>query len=287
MRSRPAISSSARSTAAAATPARLHARLRRDLQPRHRRRAAQRDVRAVHERDRQLRRPTTPVHRARPSRSSPVSICSSRRPGSRRRAPLPSPFVADPSPIAMGATAGKVALVSTTALLGCGAAATPCIPPALARSLISSATERPPTSSRAAAPRPRLEHGRRGKARDGCQDTDNNAADFSCSRLPLPATRRARATCDGPPPPTNPTAGGANPGSCSRGADDVTVTVTPGTNPTSTGLVGHGRPDLDRRLGDQAFADDGVGFDVAAGDNIFTYRATLPRPRRPARSRCR
>jgi uncharacterized protein len=40
--------------------------------------------------------------------------------------PLPAPFITDPNPIAMSATA--VALVNTTAPLNCGAAATPCSP---------------------------------------------------------------------------------------------------------------------------------------------------------------
>jgi predicted extracellular nuclease len=40
---------------------------------------------------------------------------------------LPAPFLTDPSPIAMSATGGKVALVNTTTPLGCGATATPCV----------------------------------------------------------------------------------------------------------------------------------------------------------------
>jgi hypothetical protein len=47
--------------------------------------------------------------------------------------PLPAPFLTDPNPIAMSATAGKIALVNTTAPLNCGAAATPCSPASLAQ----------------------------------------------------------------------------------------------------------------------------------------------------------
>src|SRR5215471_2114330 len=46
--------------------------------------------------------------------------------------PLPSPDVTDATPIAMSATAGKVALVNTTTPLGCNGGSTPCSPAAQA-----------------------------------------------------------------------------------------------------------------------------------------------------------
>jgi hypothetical protein len=46
---------------------------------------------------------------------------------------LPTPDVTDPTPIAMGATGGKVALVTGSTSLGCNGATTPCPPDALAR----------------------------------------------------------------------------------------------------------------------------------------------------------
>src|SRR3989442_8268444 len=69
-------------------------------------------------------------------------------------APLPSPFLTDPTPINMSATGGKVALVNTTTPLGCNGGATPGTPPAPApaaahvgydgRDLLLCARGRPP-----------------------------------------------------------------------------------------------------------------------------------------------
>jgi predicted extracellular nuclease len=55
----------------------------------------------------------------------------------------------------------------------------------------------------------------------------------------------------------------------------LTVTVTPGTDPTSTGLTVS--VDLSSIGGSatQAFFDDGSQGDVTAGDNVFTYSATV------------
>jgi predicted extracellular nuclease len=78
--------------------------------------------------------------------------------------------------------------------------------------------------------------------------------------------------------PTPPTAvGAASPNILSRGSDTtLTVTVTPGQNPTSTAIsvtadltaIGGSAP--------QTFFDDGVDPDVTAGDNVFSYHATIP-----------
>lgn len=78
--------------------------------------------------------------------------------------------------------------------------------------------------------------------------------------------------------PTNPTGiGTANPNSVLAGENTVlTVAVTPGTNPTSTGLAV--TADLSSIGGSatQQFFDDGVnGGDVTAGDHVFTYTATV------------
>ena len=78
--------------------------------------------------------------------------------------------------------------------------------------------------------------------------------------------------------PTNPTGvGAANPNNVLAGENTVlTVSVTPGANPTSTGLAvtcdlsSIGGPAV------QQFFDDGVnGGDAVAGDNTFTYTATV------------
>jgi hypothetical protein len=82
----------------------------------------------------------------------------------------------------------------------------------------------------------------------------------------------------GAPVSTNPPGvGAANPNSVLPGASTVlTVTGTPGTNPASTGLAV--TADLSSIGGsvNQQFFNDGInGGDVTAGDNIFTYTATV------------
>ncbi len=78
--------------------------------------------------------------------------------------------------------------------------------------------------------------------------------------------------------PTNPTGvGTANPNSVLPGeVSTLTVTVTPGTNPASTGLSV--TADLSAIGGspNQQFFDDGInGGDAVAGNNVFTYIATV------------
>ena len=79
------------------------------------------------------------------------------------------------------------------------------------------------------------------------------------------------------PQPTNPTGiGSATPSSVTAGNTTLlTVAVTPGQNETSTGLSVTG--DLSSIAGSatQPFFDDGTRGDATAGDNIFSYRATV------------
>ena len=82
----------------------------------------------------------------------------------------------------------------------------------------------------------------------------------------------------GAPASTNPSGvGAANPNSVLPGASAVlTVTGAPGTNPASTGLAV--TADLSSIGGavNQQFFNDGInGGDVTAGDNVFTYTATI------------
>jgi len=77
---------------------------------------------------------------------------------------------------------------------------------------------------------------------------------------------------------TNPSgAGTANPNSVLPGATStLTVTVTPGTNPASTGLVVAADLSSIGGSASQQFFDDGFnGGDAVAGDNVFTYVATV------------
>ena len=76
---------------------------------------------------------------------------------------------------------------------------------------------------------------------------------------------------------TDPTGvGAANPDSVLAGGSTLlTVAVTPGTNPTSTGITVTG--DLSQIGGSatQTFFDDGTNGDAVAGNNVFSYGATV------------
>ena len=92
---------------------------------------------------------------------------------------LPDPDLEDPTPIAMAAGAGKVALVTGTASLGCnGSSGQPCDAAALARIVdlvgygganFFEGAAAPGLSNTTSASR----------AAGGCQDTDSNATDFT------------------------------------------------------------------------------------------------------------
>jgi hypothetical protein len=63
---------------------------------------------------------------------------------------------------------------------------------------------------------------------------------------------------------------------CGTGTTLLTVNVTPGNNPVSTGLAVTGDLTAIGGSATQAFVDDGTGGDAVAGDNIFSYTATVP-----------
>jgi uncharacterized protein len=112
-------------------------------------------------------------------------------------APLPTPDYIDPTPIAMAAGAGKVALVSGTTSLGCNGGSAPCSAEQLARiidlvgyggaNFFEGSGAAPTLSATTAALR--LEN--------GCQDTDDNAADFTAAAPDPRNTSSPAAVCGG------------------------------------------------------------------------------------------
>jgi predicted extracellular nuclease len=128
--------------------------------------------------------------------------------GATPAAPLPTPDTTDATPIAMGATGGKVALVDTTTPLGCNGGSTPCPPAALARivdlvgygsaNFFEGTGPTPPPGNATAAVR----------GAGGCTDTDQNVADFAAAapsprntaspRSPCPTGQPVVASCGGP-----------------------------------------------------------------------------------------
>lgn len=151
-------------------------------------------------------------------------------------APLPSPDIVDSTPIAMAATAGKVALVNTTTPLGCNGGSTPCPPSALA-AIVDLVGYGGADFYEGAGPAPTLSNTSSALRGDsGCQDTDNNAADFTAG---APSPRNASTPlhpCGGD---TAPTIASRSPASGATGVpvdSNVTITFSEPVNVSGTWL---------------------------------------------------
>ncbi|MFP5265294.1 MAG: Ig-like domain repeat protein [Blastocatellia bacterium] len=179
--------------------------------------------------------------------------------------PLPTPDAA--GSIAMAAGAGKVALVNnSTALSGAcpsGASVVDFVGYGTANCFEGAGAAPTLTNTTAAL-----------RGSNGCADTDSNAADFTAGAPNPRNTASAVLVCD---TPTNPTgAGTANPNTVTPGGSTLlTVAVTPGTIPTSTGLAVAG--DLSAIGGptNQQFFNDGSNGDVTANDNVFSFQTVV------------
>lgn len=177
----------------------------------------------------------------------------------------------------LAGAAGKVALVNGTAALACGATATPCgaasldlIVDLLGFGTAANLSETTPTanlSNTTAAVR----------AGSGCTDTDNNGADFTVATPAPRNTTTALNPCGGGGGPTDPQGvGAASPSSLGAGdATLLTVTVTGGSNPTSTDVVVEADLAAIGGAADQALLDDGTQGDATAGDGIFSFATTV------------
>jgi hypothetical protein len=188
---------------------------------------------------------------------------------------LPTPDVTDASPINMSATGGKVVVARTNVTLGCNGGSTPCPPEALALivDLVGwdganyfETAPAPATSATSAIFR----------ANNGCVDTDNNAADFA---LGAPAPRNSASaffSCTVVLPTDPGGMGAAAPASLFAGESSLlTVAVTPGDNPPSTGLNVSGDLTAIGGSAAQSFFDDASNGDAVAGDNVFSFLAAV------------
>ncbi|HEV7857584.1 MAG TPA: lamin tail domain-containing protein, partial [Pyrinomonadaceae bacterium] len=177
--------------------------------------------------------------------------------------------------IPMAAGAGKVALVNNTTALTCGATNN-CLPNANIVDLVGYGTTA--SSFEGAGPTPAPGNTSsvvRGS--NGCTETDNNATDFTATATITPRnTATTLAPCGGGGT-TNPSGvGAANPNPVTAGNTTLlTVTVTPGTSPASTGITVTGDLTSIGGSATQTFFDNGTNGDVTAGDNIFSYLATV------------
>lgn len=176
-------------------------------------------------------------------------------------ASLPTPDAT--GSIAMSATAGKVALVkSTTALSGaCPTSANLVDLVGFGGANCAEGSSTPALSNTTAALR----------ARDGCVDTDANSADFS---VVAPNPRNTSSPTN-PCPPVG--TGLATPAALDPG-DTVllTVAVSPGIGPTSTGIAVTADLTAIGGAASQPFYDDASHGDATAGDSTYSFQATLP-----------
>lgn len=182
--------------------------------------------------------------------------------------PLPTPDAT--GTIAMSATAGKIALSNTsTSLTGAcptGGSIVDFVGFGTTANCFEGTGPTPAPSNTTAELR----------GMNGCTETDENSTDFSTG-APTPRNSVTTAAPCGGGGPTNPSGvGAANPTSVLPGAMSLlTVTVTPGTMPPSTGLAVTGNLTMIGGSGTQTFFDDGSNGDVTPGDNIFSYNATV------------
>ncbi len=164
--------------------------------------------------------------------------------------------------ILMSATAGKVALVSsTTALSGANPSGGNIV------DLVGYGSTATGYEGTAPAPAPSTTNAIfRGPGTTSCGDADANNTDFT----PAAANPRNNAAAA----PCKPFGTGTATPALVRPGDSVllTVAVTPATSPASTGLTVTG--DLTGIGGSatQAFLDTGTNGDATAGDNIFSYQ---------------
>jgi predicted extracellular nuclease len=187
-------------------------------------------------------------------------------------ASLPTPDAT--GTVNLSATAGKVALVNTTTGLPCNGGSTVCSASDLAKiiDLVGYGSANFYEGS-AAAPAPSSTTAvLRGGG--GCTDTDDNGADFSAG---TPTPRNTASSTNVCSTSTNPSGTGtADPASVMAGGSTLlTVAVTPGTNPTSTGLAVTGDLSSIGGSATQPFFDDGTSGDAVAGDNVFSFQATV------------
>lgn len=122
-------------------------------------------------------------------------------------------------------------------------------------------------------------NGDNSKARltNGCQDTDNNAQDFSTLTPSAPRNAaNAPVTCGGGGT-TILANGAASPSVVAPSAATLlTVSVFPAGNPPSTGITVSGNLTNIGGSASQQFFDNGTNGDVTAGDNVFSYSYTIP-----------
>ncbi|MBC7795556.1 MAG: DNA/RNA non-specific endonuclease [Pyrinomonadaceae bacterium] len=116
------------------------------------------------------------------------------------------------------------------------------------------------------------------RASAGCQDTDQNAADFANTTALARNTASTTNPCNGGGGTTSLSGrGAANPTSVAPNSTVLlTVTVTPADAPQSTGISVVGNLSTIGSSSTQIFFNDATNGDVTANDNVYSYTATIP-----------
>jgi predicted extracellular nuclease len=149
---------------------------------------------------------------------------------------LPFPIFVDPTPIAMAAGAGKVALVDGNASLGCNGSSAPCSGAALAR-IIDLVGYGNANFFEGAAAAPTLSNTLAGfRNNGGCTETDDNGADFTAA-APNPRPQATDNLNECPTGDTAPSVTSTTPGSGATGVAttaDVSITFSENVNVAGT-----------------------------------------------------
>jgi uncharacterized protein len=179
---------------------------------------------------------------------------------------LPTPDATGSIP--MSATAGKVALVNNQTTIASG---TSCPSGATIVDFVGYGTGT--NCFEGSGPTATLSNTTAAlRKNDGCTETDSSSSDFSTGSPNPRNTASPVHFCNAPTG-----VGAANPPSVQPDASTLlTVTVTPGTNPTSTGITVIGDLTAIGGSASQTFFDDGSNGDVTSGDNVFSFQATVP-----------
>ena len=189
--------------------------------------------------------------------------------GGANGSPLPAPDVT--GTIAMAATAGKVVLTNTNTLIASG---TSCPSGATVVDILGYGTTA--NCFEGAAPTANLSATTAAlRASNGCTETDNNSTDFAVA-APNPRNSATAAIVCGAP--TNPTGiGSASPNPVNAGnVVLLTVNVTPGTNPASTGITVTANLSSIGGSASQMLFDDGSNGDATPNDNVFSFQTQIP-----------
>jgi predicted extracellular nuclease len=175
----------------------------------------------------------------------------------------------------MAAGAGKVALVSSKSGVACNGGTTPCTAAQLA-SIVDLVGYGNATFYEGSAAAPTLSNTTAAMRKGGgCTDTDNNGADFAAV---TPVPRNSATTAHDCRWTDLAAVAAANPaaGLFAGSSSLLTVAVTPGTFPTSTGVAVSANLTAVGGATAQVLHDDGLTGDVTAGDNVFSFALVLP-----------